>query len=86
MSAASDDFEDFVRERVEKFRLSYKQRSALLQEKYPGRREFSERSVQRFCSRTGIYKTPRIDDHRLDNAVARATAMVGPESGDQCIL
>ena len=77
MSAALDEFEDFVKERVEKFRLSYKQISTLLQEKFPGRRGFSERSVQRFCSRTGIHKTPRIDDHRLDNAVARATAMVG---------
>ena len=58
ISAALDDFEDFVREKVEKCRLSYKQISTLLQEKYPGRRGFSERSVQRFCSRTGIHKTP----------------------------
>ena len=73
---ALDGFEDFIREKVEKCRWSYKQISAFLQEYNPGLRGFSERSVQRFCSCNNIHKTPRIDDQTLDEAVSRATDMV----------
>lgn len=74
--AALDDFEDFIWEKVEKYRWTYKRISAFLQEHNPGLRGFSERSVQWFGSSNNIHKTPRIDDQTLDEAVSRATDMV----------
>ena len=70
------DFEDFIRDKVEKDKWTHKQVSAFLQGNHPGQRGFSVRSVERFCSCKGIHKSPRIDDVKLDEAVSRATDMV----------
>ena len=70
------DFEEFIRDKVEKERWTHKQVSVFLERNHPGQRGLSARSVERFCSCKGIHKTPRIDDQKLDEAVSRATDMV----------
>ena len=77
-----EDFEGFIRDKIEKERWIHKQISVLLLGNYPGQRGFSVHSVQRFCTIKGIHKTPRIDDHSLDDAVSRATDMVSNHSID----
>ena len=71
-----EDFEDFIRDKVEKQRWTHKQTSAFFEANHPGQRGFSVRSVERFCSLKGIHKTPRISDQKLDEAVSKATEMV----------
>ena len=71
-----EEFEDFVREKVEKERWTHKQISGFLQGKHPGKRGFSVRSVERFCSNKDIHKTLRIDDKTLDDVLSTATDMV----------
>ena len=65
--SALKDFEDFIRDKIEKERWTHKQISA---------QGFSVRSVETFCSYKGIHKTSRMDDNKLDEAVSNATDMV----------
>ena len=67
--SALKDFEDFIRDKIEKERWTHKQVSAFLEENHPGQRGFSVRSVERFCSYIGIHKTSRIDN-KLHEAVS----------------
>ena len=74
--SALEDFEDLIREKIEKERWTHKQISGFLKDRCPGQRGFSVRSIDRFCGNKGIHKTSRIDDQSLDAAVSNATAMV----------
>ena len=53
-----------------------KQISGFLQGKHPGKRGFSVRSVERFCSNKDIHKTLRNDEKTLDDVLSTATDMV----------
>ncbi len=70
------EFEDFIRKKVEKDMWTHKKISDFLSVNYRGKRGFSIRSVQRFCTDRSIHKTSRINDHELCDAVSRATDMV----------
>ena len=74
--SALKDFEEFIRDKIEKERWTHKQISAFLEETHPGQRGFSVRSVERFYSYKGIHKPSRIDDDKLDEAVSNAIDMV----------
>ena len=54
--SALKDFEEFIRDKIEKERWTHKQISAFLEETHPGQRGFSVRSVERFYSYKGIHK------------------------------
>ena len=53
--------------------MTHKQISAELQIRFPGTREFSERTVRRFCERHGIHKPRGL---KLDQLVEEATQEV----------
>ena len=74
--AAMEAFEDFIRAKIELESWTHKQVSVFLQENHPGRRGFSVRSVERFCSCKGIHRTPRVNNEALDQTVSKATDMV----------
>ena len=74
--SALEDFEDFIRVKVEKEKWTHEQISAFLKGKHHRQRGFSVRSIERFCSYRSIHKTPQIDDQKLDEAVSRAADMV----------
>ena len=74
--AALEGFEDYIREKVEKDRVTLAQLRDHMQGLYPGIRGFSLRSLERFCSTKGIHKTARPSDGQLDDAVVRAIAQV----------
>lgn len=76
MMAALEQYEDFVREKVEIDKYTHKQLSDELQQSFPGERGFSVRSVERFCSEKGIKKMCDIDDHELDEVVSSAVLQV----------
>ena len=74
--AALEQFEDFVREKIVVERCTHKQISDELQQSFPGKKGFSVRSVERFCSNKGISKTCDIDDQDLDEVVSSAVLQV----------
>ena len=71
-----ENFEGFIRDKIERERWTHKKTSRYFMERYPGQRGFSVRSVERFCSNKGIHKTSRIDEQSLDGAVLNATSLV----------
>ena len=75
--AALEEYEDFVREKVEIEKCTHKQLSDELQRAFPDERGFSVRTVKRFCSEKGIRKTCDIDDQVLDEVVESAVLQVG---------
>ena len=75
-SVALEEFEGFVREKVEVEHCTYKQISDQFNEAFPGERGFSLRSVERFCSKKGIKKTSEIDDQELDTVISEAVSQV----------
>lgn len=74
--AALEGLTDYVREKVEKDRMTHGQLSIHLQEIYPGVRGFSVRSLERFCSQNSIHRTARPSDQQLDEAVSDAIEQV----------
>ena len=74
--AALNEFEDFVREKVETEKFTHKKLSDTLQQAFPGERGFSERSVKRFCNEKSIRKTTNLDEQELDEVVAQAVTQV----------
>ena len=74
--AELDSLEDFVREKIEKECFTYLKLSRELQQRYPGRRGLSVRSIERFCSRKGIKRMSFIKDQDLDEVVSEAVAKV----------
>ena len=73
--SALDVFSQLIREKIH-CGWSHKRISRFLQDNNPGLRGFSERSVRRFCHNHDIHRTPRIEEHALDDVVTRATSMV----------
>ncbi|XP_065894563.1 uncharacterized protein [Dysidea avara] len=78
---ALDDFEEFVRHKVEVEKMTHPKLRDLFQEQFPGEKGFSLRSIEKFCSERGIKKTTKIDDDDLDEIVSRAVSCVGPTYG-----
>ena len=74
--AALDGLKDFIRDKIEKHRWTYRQLSNHLLQAYPGERGFSVRSLQRFCAANDIKKTARISDSALNQVVTDAIAKV----------
>ncbi len=74
--SALEGFEDYIREKVEKDRMTHAQLCDHLKGLYPGERGFSIRSLERFYSRKGMAKTTKPSDHQLDEGVAGAIAQV----------
>ena len=70
--AELDSLEDYVREKIEKECFTYLKLSRELQQRYPGRRGFSVRSIERFCSQKGIKRMSSITDQSLDEVVSEA--------------
>ena len=74
--AALDGLKDFIRDKIEKDRWTYRQLSNHLLQAYPGERGFCVRSLQRFCAANDIKKTARISDSALNQVVTDAIAKV----------
>lgn len=75
--ASLQDYEGYIRERVEVDHVTHQQLSEELQRFVPsGTRGFSVRSIKRFCSEHGIHKTSRLTDTEVATAVANASAKV----------
>ena len=75
-AAALEEFEDFVREKVEVEHCTHKQISEQFSEAFPGERGFSVRSVERFCSKKRIKKTSEINEQELDAVIKEAVSQV----------
>lgn len=71
-----EELEDFIREKVEKEKWTYRKLSLYLQQVYPSERGFSIRSLERFCSLKDIHRTQRLTGSELDNAVSEAIGKV----------
>ena len=71
-----DNFEEFVKEKVEIYKCTHQQVSDELKSLFPGERGFSLRSVERFCCEKGIKKTTEIDDQQLDDVISEAVRQV----------
>ena len=74
--AALEDFEDFIREKVERERWTHEKLSAYLQRQFPRTKGFSARSLRRFCSLKDIHRTSRLERRSLDRAVTEAIIKV----------
>ena len=74
--AELDAFEDFVKEKIEKEHFTYSKLSRELKQRYPGRRGFSVRSLERFCSLKAIKRISVMNDQSLDEVVMEAVAKV----------
>jgi len=74
--AALNEFEDFVREKIEVEKFTHKKLSEMLQQVFPGDRGFSVRSIKRFCNENSIRKTTSLDNQELDEVVAQAVTQV----------
>ena len=69
-------FEDFIREKVEKEHWTHVKLSAFFHAQYPGDRGFSARTLERFCREKDIHKTSRLTNADLDECVSQAIAKV----------
>ena len=74
--ASLEGFEDYIREKVEKDRMTFAQLCSHMQGLYPGIRGFSLQFLERFCSNKGIHKTARPSDGQLDDAAVHAIVQV----------
>jgi len=76
LMASLDNFEEFVKEKVEIYKCTHQQVSDELKTLFPGERGFSLRSVERFCCEKEIKKTTEIDDQQLDDVISEAVRQV----------
>ena len=74
--ALLDEFEEFVRVKVEVDKCTHQQISDELKSSFPGERGFSLRSIERFCSEKGIKKITNIDDQQLGEVISDAVMQV----------
>lgn len=68
----------FLRELVEKRKLTHEQISLELKAKYPNLRGLSSSSVKRYCLNHDIHKTARLDSASLDRLVYLNVMRVRP--------
>ena len=71
-----DDFEGYIRNKVEQDHLTHREISERLEAKFPGVRGFSIRSVGRFCQEKRIHKTSRLSQAEVEQVVAEGVAKV----------
>ena len=62
--------ENLVTDLIENQKLSYKQASSVLKERFPGVQELSSRSVRRFCSKRSI--SSRVSTKKMTEMVMEA--------------
>ena len=74
--AALNEFEGFVREKIEVEKFTHKKLSETFQQIFPGDRGFRVRSIKRFCNENSIRKTTSLDNQELDEVVAQAVTQV----------
>lgn len=67
---------DFIREKIVNDKWTHHQLSSYLQQIFPGRKGYSIRSIQRFCSDHNIHKTSRLNSSELDSVVLGAICKV----------
>ena len=73
---SSDDYEDFVCDKVKKDHTTHGKLSELLTARFPGVRGFSIHSIERFCEEKGIHKTSLLSQAEVEHAVAAGVAKV----------
>ena len=78
---ALDEFETYIRRRIEDDRASHREVSNELQTlsssgPIQSQRGFSVRSIQRFCHEKGIHKTSRLSAAAVEHVVSKAVAKV----------
>ena len=66
-----DQFEDFIRQKVEKDHTTHAQISEELKTMFPEKRGFSVRSVTRFCAYHNIHKTSRTSQDEMDATTSK---------------
>ena len=76
LMAKLEDFEESIREKIEKEHWTHAQLSSFLIAEHPGERGFSVRSIERFCSDKGIHKTTKLCDVEVDELITGAVAKV----------
>ena len=74
--AQLEQFEDFVREKIEKEQWNHEQLSTYFSAKYQGKKGFSIRTVRRFCAEKNIRKTTKLSDADVDECISEAIAQV----------
>ena len=72
MAVNLEELEDFVREKIVKEKWTHAKLSSYLQQRYPGVKGFSIRTLERFCANNCIHKTAKIGTVQLDEAVETA--------------
>ncbi len=75
---ACEEIKDLLISKIETEGWTHAHMSTYLQELYPGKRGFSIRSIQRFCSENGIHRTQRLPSSVVDSIVTEAVRMVRP--------
>ncbi len=68
--------EPLIKEKIDNELWTHVELSAFLNNRYPGRKGFSVRSLERFCSAKRIHRTGRVGTECLDVAVSDAIAKV----------
>ena len=68
--------EPYIRHRIEVDKITHRQLSEELQNRFPGIRGYSVRSIECFCREKGIHKSSRLSDVQVQEVVAEAVAKV----------
>ena len=71
-----DGIKSFIYENIVVERKSYKEVSEALQQRYPGLKGLSDRSVRRFCRQHGIHATSRLSQTELARVISSAVCQV----------
>ena len=70
------DLKALITEKITEENFTYEQLSTFLQHLFPGKRGFSIRSLQRYCSKENIHKTSRLNDIELNETVLSSVIQV----------
>ena len=74
--ARLEEFEDFIREKIEKEQWTHVELSSFFNTQYPGERSFSVRTMERFCSDKDIHKITKLSDVDVDECISEAITKV----------
>lgn len=76
MAVKLEEYEEEVKEKIEREHWTYEELSIYLKTMHPGERGFSIRSIERFCGDKGISKTTKLCNQELDEIVRDAVDKV----------
>ena len=71
-----EEFEDYIREKIEKEQWTHVELSNSFHARYTGQRGFSNRTIERFCSEKNIHKVSKMSDADVDVCTSEAIAKV----------